>query len=254
MPSSRALPPIGCGRHEGTRGARLIFRRILTSATLLALLLPACDLPRDPEGTLRRVTGGTLRVGYALNDPWVTAGDDAPGGVEAELIARFAEAIDARVEWVEGGEAEVVEALELGELDVVIAGLDATSPWASHVALGHPYVTTQSVIGVPEGEPVPEDVAGREVAVERGSPEAGLLEQTDAVPVVVDDITTAEGLAAVDDWLLEDLHLSDSGITLDEVDHVMATRLGENGFLVELETFLLERPEEVTELLDEVEP
>jgi polar amino acid transport system substrate-binding protein len=216
--------------------------------------LNACGIPRDPEATLDRVTGGTLRVGYAFNDPWVVPGEDGPGGVEAELVERFAADIDAEIEWTEGSEAEVIEALEVGELDVAIAGLAATAPWTDMAAITHPYVTTQVVVGIPEGDEIPEDIAGLEVAVERGTSDAGLLEETDAVPVEVEDIAGAEGPAATDDWLLEDLDLNDSGVTLEEVDHVMAIRLGENGFMVELERFLLERPGLVDQLLAQEEP
>jgi hypothetical protein len=44
---------------------------------------------------------------------------------------------------------------------------------------------------------------------------------------------------AVDDWLLDDLNPADTGVQLTESEHVMATRLGENAFLMRLERFLL---------------
>ena len=34
------------------------------------LLLAACDLPRDSDGTLDRVRGGTMRVGVVIDTPW----------------------------------------------------------------------------------------------------------------------------------------------------------------------------------------
>jgi polar amino acid transport system substrate-binding protein len=228
--------------------------RAALSASLLCVFITACGIPRDPENTLERVTGGTLRVGYALSDPWVTSGDDGPSGIEAELIERFATEIDAQIEWTEGSESEVVEALEVGELDVVISGLGTTDPWSDQAAFTHPYVTTQVVVGIPEGDEIPEDIAGLEVAVESGTGEAGILERTDAIPVEVEDVAEAEGPVVVDDWLLQDLDLNDSGVTLEEIDHVMATRFGENGFLVELEGFLLDNPDLVARLLAEVQP
>ena len=61
------------------RGAR---RRAALGAPLAAcsllLLAASCSLPRDSDGTLDRIRGGTLRVGLAENPPWVhSAGDSA---------------------------------------------------------------------------------------------------------------------------------------------------------------------------------
>jgi hypothetical protein len=55
--------------------------------------------------------------------------------------------------------------------------------------------------------------------------------------------------AAVRDYLLDDLRLTDSGTELDEAKHVMAVKLGENAFLVRLERFLLNREDEIRRLV-----
>jgi hypothetical protein len=57
--------------------------------------------------------------------------------------------------------------------------------------------------------------------------------------------------AAVHDYLLDDLELTDSGTELDTSKHVMAVKLGENAFLVRLERFLLNREDEIQRLLVE---
>jgi cytochrome c oxidase subunit 2 len=68
---------------------------------LLALLATAaCDLPRDPGGTLERVRGGTMRVGFVPTHPWVIATDGEPGGIEPRLLRAFARELGARIEWV----------------------------------------------------------------------------------------------------------------------------------------------------------
>jgi hypothetical protein len=60
--------------------------------------------------------------------------------------------------------------------------------------------------------------------------------------VPVPDLASERGKpAAVHDYLLDDLALADTGTVLAEAKHVMAVRLGENAFLVELERFLLDR-------------
>lgn len=223
--------------------------RVITLCAAVALLA-ACGLPRDPESTLRRVSGGTLRVGVTEHDPWVVLGEDGPRGVEVELVERFAAEIGAEVEWVEGELEELGGALHVREIDLLIAGLTSRSGIASEGALTHPYLTTQVVIAVPPGTNV-DDIAGVEVAVEEATEEAGLLEKTDAVPVHVTDVAEASGPVVVDNYLVDDLGLHDTGMQLSETDHVMAVPHGENAWLVRLERFLLEDPGMVGSVLEE---
>lgn len=189
-----------------------------------------------------------------MADPWVAPSSGEPEGIEPELVRAFAEEIDAEIEWFEGSEAELIGALEHRELDLVIGGFTATSPWASKAGFTHPYVTTQVVVGTPQSEPLPQDIAGLPVAVEEGTSVAGVLAKTDSDVVHVSDIAHAEGAAAVDDWLLDDLGLEDTGVTLEEHDHVMAVPMGENALLVKLERFLLANEEMIAELLERQEP
>lgn len=104
-------------------------------------------IPADPDGTLDRVvTSGELRVGASVQPPYVTvpvAPEEDPGGSEVELVDGFAESLGAEAVWVVGGEEDLVRRLEEGELDVVVGGLTAKSPWGSKVALTRPYLTVQ---------------------------------------------------------------------------------------------------------------
>jgi polar amino acid transport system substrate-binding protein len=214
-------------------------------------MLSGCDIPRDPEGTLQRVRGGTMRVGVTEADPFVVlTGDEPSAGVEIALVERFADDIDADIEWTVGSAEELLAALEVRQLDLVVGGLTSTNPWSAQVTFTHPYLTTFSGIGVPQADQVGDDVAGLEVAVEAGSDVAGLLSETDAEVVLVDDIADADGAAAVESWLFDDLGLHDSDVRLSESDHVMAVPHGENAWLVALEQFLLTRPDEIDALLD----
>jgi len=224
---------------------------LLLATVILTLGSAACTSPPvDPEGTLERVRGGILRAGAVENDPWVTVSGGDLGGVEVRLLEEFAAGLNADIEWTVGSEQELFGALELGRLDVVVGGLVSDNPNSLHAAFTHPYVTSQIVVGTPP-DLEDEDIAGIEVNVEAGTEAAGELEKTDAVPVFVDDIADAEGAAVVEKWLLDDLDLEDTGVRLLESDHVMALRLGENGWMVELELFLLERPGEIARLIDE---
>lgn len=107
-----------------------------TPAALAAsalLLLSGCvlQIPSDPDGTLDRATGGELRVG-----------DSSAPAQEVALVEGFADRIDAGIRWTEGGEERLMRALEDGELDVVIGGLTADTPWSTHAAITRPYAET----------------------------------------------------------------------------------------------------------------
>lgn len=127
----------------------------LGAAALCAAL--ACGLPRDPEGTLERVRGGTLRVGVVHSPPWVTIEhrDADPAGREVELARGLADALGARLEFTVGGETALIDRLREFELDLVLAGLDDDSPFGDEVGFIRPYVTAgdrDHVVAGPPGE------------------------------------------------------------------------------------------------------
>ena len=226
--------------------------RLLACAVALAFLASCATAPEDPEGSLDRIRSGTMRVGVTESEPWTVLEGDVPSGIEVELVQRFADELDAEIEWIDGSEQELFGALSAGSLDLVIGGLTSTNPNSKHSTFTHPFHTSAVTVGLPAGM-TSEDIAGLEVAVERGTEAAGLLRKTDAKPVYVNDIAEAQGQpAAVEDWLLSDMELHDSGTNLIESDHVMAVRFGENGWLVELEKFLLRHSELIDSLLEEV--
>ncbi len=74
----------------------------MTAVVVSASLLAGCQWPRDVDGTLERVSGGTLRGGVSEADPWVRLEGSEPSGVDVELVRRLARELDAAVEWVEG--------------------------------------------------------------------------------------------------------------------------------------------------------
>lgn len=117
----------------------------------------ACGIPRDPEGTLERVRGGTLRVGVIHAPPWVTVEhlDSDPRGLEIDLVRGLAGAVDADLEFTVGGETALIERLEEFELDLVVGGLDDDSPFGEQVGFIRPYMTAgdrDHVVAGPPGE------------------------------------------------------------------------------------------------------
>ena len=108
---------------------------------LSVVLLGACGLPRDPEGTLHRVERGTLRVGVAIHPPWTLDSAGTYGGIEPALVRALAGELNATVKWIPGGESVLLPLLHQRKLDIVIAGLDAGTPWAKTVGITRPYHT-----------------------------------------------------------------------------------------------------------------
>jgi hypothetical protein len=61
--------------------------------------------------------------------------------VEPALVRALAEELHARVEWRPGGESVLLPLLKQRKLDLVIAGLDAKTPWSKAVGISRPYHT-----------------------------------------------------------------------------------------------------------------
>lgn len=117
---------------------------------LTLLLLTACGLPRDPEGTLQRVQHGNLRVGLMHAPPHVDVRGDVPRGPEVDAVTHLARHFAADISWRVGGESELMTALERFELDLVVGGIAEDTPYAETVGLTRP--RTGTVFATPPGE------------------------------------------------------------------------------------------------------
>ena len=136
-------------------------RRGMMAGLLLAVLmvLSGCgsSFPADPEGTLERVRGGTVRVGASMNGDWVRINASGSGGLssndvqgtEAELVKDFAARLGAEIEWVAGTEQVLADELKHGGLDLVIGGLDDKTPWVTHAGTTRPYADSRDGRGSP---------------------------------------------------------------------------------------------------------
>src|SRR5437763_7547822 len=100
-----------------------------TRYALMIAVCAACGLPRDSDGTLDRIRGGTMRVGVVVDTPWTTDSAGVAGGVEGGLVQSLARELNARVHWIPRQQGELLTALQHRELDLVIGVLSATSPW-----------------------------------------------------------------------------------------------------------------------------
>ena len=141
-----------------------------------------------------------------------------------------------------------MDAAKEGQVDLILAGLTSKSRWKKDVAFTRPYVETRAVVGTPGGRVVPGRLrrrAGGGRARHRGGGPARAADRRARGAGQRARAARAGRPAAVPDYLLDDLDLTDSGTELDEAEHVMAVKLGENAFLVRLERFLLDREDEI---------
>ncbi len=121
-------------------------------AIALVASLAACGLPRDAEGTLDRVRGGTLRVGVSERSGWVHLDNGRVRGCEAEIVRGLAAELDAAIEWTADAESVLFEKLRRHELDLVVAGIVKDTPWKKKIGLTRPFAHDEHVLAVPAGE------------------------------------------------------------------------------------------------------
>jgi polar amino acid transport system substrate-binding protein len=125
--------------------------------SLLAFFLAAgCGMPKDADGAMSKIRNGTLRVGIAENPPWVAVNGAEVSGIEPQLVGDLARQLNSHVKNVYGSETLLLEALHRRELDMVIGGFTADSPWKRDVALTKPYHEDrnkrQHALALPPGE------------------------------------------------------------------------------------------------------
>lgn len=165
LDEARGADVHGAAVRSAAPGVAVVHSALVAAVVLATGLgaLAGCSgpFPRDTDGSLEQVTGGTLKVGVSENPPWtVVHDDDRVSGREADLVAGFAATRDATIEWIRGPESELVAGMARGDLHVVVGGLTADSPWSEEVALTRAYAqeltpdgdTEQMVMATPLGE------------------------------------------------------------------------------------------------------
>jgi polar amino acid transport system substrate-binding protein len=152
---------------------------------LAAVMLAGCewlgDLPKDPEKTLERVRGGTLRAGVIHAPPWVTTGEGEPAGVEADIVRQLAREFDAGIEWQYGAPDQMLKLLEQHELDLLIGGFEDASAVLRKVGRTRPYATAEWWVVARGAAPVT-GIEGEDVRVEHGEA-ASLVKEAGGTPV-----------------------------------------------------------------------
>lgn len=229
---------------------------LLSSGLLLSLLGSGLGFlagnthfPKDPEGTLKRVRHGTLRVGYTQAPPWVAPGSAGPQGIEPALVRALARHLDARIEWVPGTEQHLYEALRHQQLDLLAAGTTDESPWKEVVGFTRPYAQTTVYVGASPGTPAGTVPEGQPVAVAAGTDLGHYVREQRAVPLPLSQLPGGHPLAAGYEWQLQRWGYRRLGPPLKQENHVLAVPPGENAWLLAVETFLYQQQGEVRRLL-----
>ncbi len=220
--------------------------RLFCAILLPLLTLAGCDdYPNDPENTLHEVTGGTMVVGLLESPPWVELDGAEPAGIEVDLVRGLARDLDSRIEWVGRGDTHVLEALEKGEIDVVIGGLTQGSPWSSRLAFTSPYYSERIVAVSPQSEERA-TLDGLDVVAEPGTLEAALVRSHGGVPVP--ESVAGEVLrAAKPEWRMEPLE--HAVLELATEKHVVAVPKGENAFLIRVDRYFRDHTQDLSEQL-----
>jgi len=124
----------------------------------ISLTLAACDpYPKDPGHTLAQIQQlGMMQVGVLEAPPWTN--QENGGGIEAEIIQEFADSLNVAIQWHDLSMHKAVKKIKEGELDLVVGGITADTPYAKEVGLTRPYLKTgdkkedHHVMVVPRGE------------------------------------------------------------------------------------------------------
>jgi polar amino acid transport system substrate-binding protein len=209
---------------------------------VLAVTCAACDLPRDSDGTLNRIRGGTMRVGVVVDTPWTTDSAGAAGGIEGAMVQSLARDLGAQVHWVHGQPEQLLTALQQRELDLVIGGLSASSPWSAQVAFTRPYYVDTVAVGGAPHEPPPASLQHVTVSLTPGDPAAATVRRQGGTPKYVSKLEMATGPVAAPTWKLAQLsRRENAALQLGQTPHVLAASPGENAWLMRIEQMLIAR-------------
>jgi len=191
-----------------------------------------------------------MRVGFVVDTPWVTDSAGGAGGFEPALVRALASDLGATVRWTRGQQSNLLQTLSKRELDLVVGGLAATSPWKQQVALTRPYYTDTVLVADTAGAPPPPTIERLTVAVRQDDPAAAEIRKKKGTPEPVADLSTVKGLVAAPTWKLEQLgRTGNPRLQLAQTPHVLAAPAGENAWLVAIEQLLYAKRNQIPSLL-----
>lgn len=205
---------------------------------LPALALLGCRYPKDIEHSMERIQDGVLEVGLTENPPWVIRSEDGPAGLEPEIIRSLAENLNSEIRWHWDSEDDLLAALQHRQIDMVIGGLTKRSRLSSQAALTRPYYQSRYTVGFRSGAQFPTSLDGLVVAIPTINHMYAALEDNNAKPVKVTDISHTERPVAAPTWWLSAHGLIAGPWEIITDKHVMALPKGENAWMLALQRHL----------------
>jgi polar amino acid transport system substrate-binding protein len=114
------------------------------SSFFIALLLSLICSSSSGRTLQQVLNQGTLRVGVALHIPWTIRSHSGELlGFEIDIAKKLAEDMNIDVEFRVYEPERLIQSLESGEIDLIIAKLAITPSRALHVNFSHPYITDE---------------------------------------------------------------------------------------------------------------
>ena len=196
----------------------MIISRPLAAVFCVLLSLVGCDRPAAKPLPIQRImSAGELRAGTSADSPPLTMRDKDGKlmGLEVELIQEMADAMNLKVRFVELPFAQLIPALERGEIDVAFAGMTITPERNARVAFAGPYFISGNTLLARKRElaetedPAKLDDAKLSFAALDGSTSAAFVRahmpKAKLVPVRDNDAGVKALLAGEVDGLISDL-------------------------------------------------
>jgi len=123
--------------------------RALAAVACVLLALAGCDRPAARPTPIQRILkSGELRVGTSADSPPLTMRDRDGKlmGLEIDLVQALGDTMNVKVRFEEIHFAELIPALERGEIDLAVAGMTITPERNARVAFAGPYFVSGNTL------------------------------------------------------------------------------------------------------------
>ena len=123
--------------------------RALAALACVLLALAGCQRRDAPPSALQHIlSSGELRVGTAADVPPLAMHDRSGQliGLEVDLVRALAATMNSKVNFVEIPFADLIPAIERGEIDLAIAGMTITPERNARVAFAGPYLISGNTL------------------------------------------------------------------------------------------------------------
>jgi len=137
------------------RSESALTRSLTALGCVLLLALAGCDRPTAKLLPIQRILqAGELRVGTSGDSPPMSVHDREGKlmGLDIDLVQALADTMKVKVRFVELPFAELIPALERGEIDIAAAGMTITPERNARVAFVGPYFVSGNTLLTRKGE------------------------------------------------------------------------------------------------------